>query len=179
MVERLREFWLDLDDRSRRLLTGVGFAVVLVIIMLAFFEQRIDSLQKRLTSRERDLAEMMILRQRYREAKSGSDAMANRLAAIRGDDTPARIVEETGIRGGGVRVTPLKSEEAAGLRIDLAEARFESLTPNEVVNLLHRLEYGQRAVVVNRAVVKTRFNDPSRLDLLLTVGLVRPAGGTQ
>jgi general secretion pathway protein M len=49
------------------------------------------------------------------------------------------------------------------------------VTANEAVNLLHRLEKGSKPVVINKALIKSRFDDPSKLDLTLTIALLKSA----
>ena len=88
-------------------------------------------------------------------------------------------MEESGIKGKSTRITPVKGEERAGFMEDAAEVKIEGLSANEAVNLLHRLEKGPRPVIVKKALLRTRFDDPARLDLTLTVALLRQAPGTR
>jgi len=53
--------------------------------------------------------------------------------------------------------------------------KLDGLTLNEAVNLLYRLEKGSRPVLVKKANLKTRFDDPALLDLTLTIALLKPA----
>jgi general secretion pathway protein M len=56
---------------------------------------------------------------------------------------------------------------------------MEGLTSNEAANLLFRLEKGAKPVLIKRASLKTRFDDPARLDLTLTVALLKAAPQAQ
>ena len=175
VVVRLRAM-----DKDMRLRFGIGIAVILLLaIMLSGVNSRIALLTKKRTSREADIAEMLVLKQRYLEASAASQRLANRLSATKADDSPAKVFEEIGIKGKNNQIKPLKGEERPGFVEDAAEIRVEALTANEAVNLLYRLEKGTRPMLVKKALIKTRFDDPSRLDLTLTVALLKaaPAGG--
>lgn len=169
------EWYHRLDSRDR---LRIGIAIALVLLLAIVFSaanDRIDRLRKKLAAREAEIAEMMLLKQRYMEANSVSQKLANRLAATRPDDSPAKIVDEIGIKGKGSQIRPIKGEERGGFLEDAAEVKIDGLTANEAVNLIFRLEHGNRPVIIKRALLKTRFDDPSRLDLALTVALLKPS----
>ena len=88
-----------------------------------------------------------------------------------------KIVEEIGIKGKGVKMTPLKGEERNGVVEDSADVRIEGLTANEMINLVYRLEKGSRPISLKKANLRVRFDDPSRFDLALTVALPKLAPG--
>ena len=113
--------------------------------------------------------------QRYQEASAGAQKLANRMAATRSDDSPAKIIDEIGIKGKGSQVKQVKGETRPGYVEDAAEARIDGLSANEAVNLIYRLEKGTKPVIIKKALIKTRFDDPSRLDLTLTIALLKPA----
>lgn len=175
----LAEWYHQLDSRLR-LRLGIGIAFFLFLALLfSTANDRIGRLKKKLAGREADVAEMLVLKQRYLEANAVSQNLSNHLTATRPDDTPGRIIEEIGIKGKGSQIKPLKGEERGGYLEDAAEVKMDGLTLNEAVNLLFRLEKGARPVVIKKALLKTRFDDPSRLDLTLTVALLKaaPQGG--
>jgi general secretion pathway protein M len=172
-LDLLREQYGNMDHRTR-LRWGGGIAFVLLfLILFTTANERIAGLEKKRKAREADLVEMMTLKHRYLSAKTTSQQFAGRLASTRADDSPAKIIEESGIKGKSSRITPLKGEERGGFIEDSAEVKIEGLTTNEAVNLLYRLEKGGRPVLVKKANLKTRFDDPSRLDLTLTIALLK------
>ncbi len=171
----LRDYYTRMDSRTR-LRWGIGIASLLVLaIVLAGINTRVALLVKKRAVREADLAEMLVLKQRYQEANAGSQKLANRLAATRPDDSPAKIIDEIGIKGKGSQVKQVKGETRPGYVEDAAEARIDGLSANEAVNLVCRLEKGTRPVIIKEALIKTRFDDPSKLDLTLTIALLKPA----
>ncbi len=171
----LREWYRRLSSQDR-LRLGVGIAALLLLtILLSTANDRIGQLRKKLTAREGAVAEMLVLKQRYLEANTSAQRLTNRLAATRPDDSPAKLIEEIGIKGKSSQIKPVKGEEGSGFVEDAAEVKLEGLSANEAVNLLYRLEKGAKPVVIKKALLKTRFDDPARLDLTLTIALLKPA----
>ena len=164
-----------IDSRTRQRI-GMALALLLLILVaLSALNSRISVLERKRTAREADIAEMMRLKLRHQEANIGAQRLANRLLATKADDSPARIIEEIGINGRNSQIKPVKGEEIPGYVEDAADVRMEGLSANEAVNLIYRLEKGARPVTVKKALIKQRFDDPSRLDLSLTIALIKPA----
>ena len=108
-----------------------------------------------------------------------ADQRAGRMSSLRPDDSPAKVIDEIGIKGKGVKVVPIKGEERPGILEEAADVRIEGVTANEAVNLLYRLEKGSRPVVLKKVGIKVRFDDPARVDLAMTVALLKPLPGQQ
>ncbi|GFO69370.1 type II secretion system protein GspM [Geomonas limicola] len=174
-LSEVSEAFQNLDSRTRTRL-GVLLAVLLVVIIgLSTLNARITALEKKRRAREADLTELMKLRQRYREASAGSQRVSNRLQAVRPDDSPAKVIEEIGIKGRNSQVKPVKGAEIPGFVEDAAEVKIEGLSANEATNLIYRLEKGTRPITVKKAAIRQRFEDPSKLDVTLTIALIKPA----
>lgn len=169
--------WRDLDRRSR-LWCGYALIALLAVVMgWSALAARTAELERKRAARETVLKELLPLRAAYRSAKMSFDQQAGRMATVRPDDSLARIIEEIGIRGKGVKIAPLKGEERNGIIEDTADVRIEGLTANEMVNLVYRLEKGSRPILLKKANLRVRFDDPSRFDLALTTALLKPAPG--
>ena len=145
-------------DQRTRLHWGIGISLILlVIILFTTLNERITVLEKKRKARENDLVEMMTLKQRFLAAKLASQRFAGRLAGVRADDSPAKIIEEIGIKGKSSKITPLKSEERGGFTEDSAEVKLDGLSLNEAVNLLYRLEKGARPVLSQKSESQNPF----------------------
>jgi len=164
-----------LDSRTRQRIGMLLAAVLIVVIALSAANSRISALERKRAARESDLAEMMRLKLRYQSANAGAQRLSNRLLATKADDSPAKIIEEIGIKGRGSQIKPVKGEEIPGYVEDAAEVKIEGLSANEAANLIYRLEKGARPVTVKKALIKQRFDDPSKVDIALTVALIKPA----
>ena len=175
----LMDQYRHLESGTRQRLV-IGIAVcVLLIVLLSAANGQVRRMEKRRVVREADIAEMLVLKQRYQQVNAQAQTLANRMAAVRPDDSPGKVLEEIGIKGKNSQIKAVKGDERSGFVEDAAEAKIEGLTANEAINLVYRLEKGAKPVVVKRAVIKTRFDDPSRLDLTLTVALLKPAAAGQ
>jgi general secretion pathway protein M len=164
-----------LDVQTRQRIGMLLAAILLVIVALSAVNSRISVMEKKRSARESDLAEMMRLKLRYQEANAGAQRLSNRLLATRADDSPSKIIEEIGIKGRSSQIKPVKGDEIPGYLEDAAEVKIEGLSANEATNLIYRLEKGARPVTVKKALIKQRFDDPSKLDLALTIALIKPA----
>lgn len=176
-LEIIRDMWQDLDSR-KRLWSGYALIVMLAAAVgWSTLSAKTDALEKKRSARETVLKELLPLKVTYQSARQLSDQLNGRIASLRPDDSPAKIIEDIGIKGKSVKIIPLKGEERGGFIEDAADIRIDSLTLNEVVNLLYRLEKGGRPLVIKKCNVRVRFDDPSRCDLTLILALLRPAPG--
>lgn len=178
IITDILERWRNLDSRTR-LWSGYGLIGLLVIVMLwSALAARTADLERKRAAREAVLKELLPLKVAYRAAKQSSDLLKGRMASMRPDDSPGKLIEEIGIKGKGLKIAPVKGAERAGFIEDAADVRIDGLTLNEAINLVYRLEKGGRPIVVKKGNLRIRFDDPSRCDLSMTVALLKPAPGT-
>lgn len=177
LPEIVRDKWQSLDVRSR---LWSGYAVIVLLaaaVGWSMLSAKVQELEKKRSARETVLKELLPLKVVYLSARSSSDQLRGRMASLRPDDSPAKIIEETGIKGKSVKIAPLKGEERPGFSEDAADVRIEGITLNEAINLLYRLEKGSRPLVIKKSNLRIRFDDPSRSDLTLVLALLKPAPG--
>ena len=177
LLTELQDFWHDLDSRTRLTAGYVLIALLAVFLGWSALAGRTAELEQKRKAREAVLKELLPLKALYRTAKQSADALGGRMASVRPDDSPAKIIDEIGVKGKGVKISPLKGEERVGMVEDTADVRIDGLTANEAINLIYRLEKGNRPVLLKKANLRVRFDDPSRLDLSLTIALLKPAPG--
>ena len=168
------DIWRGLDSRTRLWSGYVLIALLAVAMAWSGLAGKTAQLERKRAAREAVLKELLPLKAAYRSVKQSSDLLTGRMALVRPEDSPARIIEEIGIRGKGVKIGPLKGEEHGGMLEDAADVRIEGLTANETVNLVYRLEKGSRPVLLKKANLRVRFDDPSRFDVILSMALLKP-----
>ena len=176
-MANLADAWRDLDSRSRLWCGYALIALLAVVLGWSALAARTAGLERKRAAREAVLKELLPLKVAYRSAKMISDQQAGRMATLQPNDSLARIIEEIGIKGKGVKIAPLKGEERNGVIEDTADVRIEGLTANETVNLVYRLEKGSRPILVKKANLRVRVDDPSHFDLAMTTVLLKPASG--
>jgi general secretion pathway protein M len=169
--------WRELDSRSRLWCGYALIALLAVTLGWSALAAKTSELERKRAAREAVLKELLPLKAAYRLAKTTSDLQTGRMATLRPDDSLAKIIEEIGIRGKGVKIAPLKGEERNGIIEDSADVRIEGLSANETVNLVYRLEKGSRPISLKKVNLRVRFDDPSRFDLAMTVALLKPVPG--
>ena len=173
----IADLWRDLDRRSRLRAGYVLIGLLAFSLVWAALTGKTAELERKRAAREAVLKELLPLKVAYRTARMAADQSAGRMATLRPDDTPARIIEEIGIKGKGIKITPVKGDERAGVVEDAADVRMEGLSANELINLIYRLEKGSRPVNLKKVNMRVRFDDPSRFDLAMTVALLKPVPG--
>ncbi|MEI6206298.1 MAG: hypothetical protein WCP20_05915 [Desulfuromonadales bacterium] len=176
-LEVIHDRWQDLDDRSRMWCGSALIVLLVAAIGWSALSAKVQSLEKKRTAREMALKELLPLKVTYLAARQLSDQLNGRMASLRPDDSPAKIIEETDIKGKTIKVIPLKSEERSGFIEEAADIRVDGLTLNEAVNLLYRLEKGSRPLIIKKCNLKVRFDDPARCDLTMILALLKPSSG--
>ena len=176
-LELIRDTWQGLDSRTRLWCGYALIALLAAAVGWSTLNDRVQALEKKRAARETVLKELLPLKMQYMSARQSSDQLNGRVASLRPDDSPAKIIEDIGIKGKSVKIVPLKGEERSGFTEDAADIRIEGITVNEAVNLLYRLEKGSRPLIIKKSNLRVRFDDPTRCDLSLILALLRPAPG--
>jgi general secretion pathway protein M len=177
LLEILRDKWQTFDSRTRLWSGYVLIALLASAVGWSMLTAKVLELEKKRMARETVLKELLPLKVAYLSARQSSDQLRGRMASLRADDSPAKIIEETGIKGKSVKIVPLKGEDRPGFIEDAADIRIEGVTLNEAINLLYRLEKGSRPLVIKKSTLRVRFDDPTRSDLTLIMALLKPAPG--
>lgn len=175
--ESIRTIWHNMDSRTR---VWAGYALIALLITALGWSAlagRVAALEKQRRAREAVVKELLPLKAAYLAARQSSNLLVGRMASLRPDDSPAKIIEEIGIKGRGVKISPLKGDERGGVIEDAADVRIEGLTLNEALNLLYRIEKGSRPLLLKKGNLRVRFDDPSRCDLVMILALLKPAPG--
>jgi general secretion pathway protein M len=177
---QLNERYHALDAATRRLILILVALLLLMLTLYSALSSHLAYLNKRKLSREHTLQELLVLRQRYQEAAADAQQLANRMASVTTSDSPASIIEQSGIiPKAGVQSKPLPRQDRGALIEEGAEVTLSGLTLNDTVNLLHYLEHGSKPVAIRKVAIRSRFNDPSKLDLTLQIALFRAATQTK
>jgi general secretion pathway protein M len=176
-LESIQAVWNDLDQKARLRSGYILIALLAAALGWSLLASKVAGLERKRNARENVLKELLPLKLAYRSAKQSSDMLTGRMASLRPDDSPARILEEIGIKGRGVKIAPLKGDERVGMVEDAADVRVEGLSLNEAVNLVYRLEKGSRPLVLKKCNLRVRFDDPSRCDLTMILALLKPVPG--
>lgn len=169
--------WRALDSRTRLWCGYLLIAILAIALVWSALAGKTAQLERKRSAREAVLKELLPLKVAYHAAKQTADRLASQMSGVRPDDSPAKVIDDIGIKGKNIKITPIKGEERNGILEDVADVRIDGLTANEALNLIYRLEKGGRPLLLKKANLRVRFDDPSRFDVLLTMALLKPVPG--
>lgn len=173
----LRERYMFAVSPLRQHLVLTITGVLVVVLAAALLERHLSRLSRVRDSRSQTLQELLLLRRQHQLAAAAAQQLAGRVAAVAPGETPASLIEQSGlVAAGSMRSTPLPPREHGSLLAEGAEVTITGLTLNDTVNLLYRLEYGQKPLLIKKGGLRSRYNDPARLDLTIQIYLLRPVG---
>ena len=177
LFEKIGDYWQSMDSRSR---IWAGYALIVLLLAAlgwSALSGQVVALEKKRKAREAVVKELLPLKVAYRLARESSDQLTGRMSLLRPDDTLAKIIEEIGIKGKNLKISPLKGEARSGVIEEVADVRVEGLTLNEAINLVYRLEKGTLPLVIKKYNLRIRFDDPARCDMAMILALLKPVPG--
>lgn len=83
-----------------------------------------------------------------------------------------QVIDSLGLKE---KLTSLQTPSgAASAQEERAEALFEGITLNELVNLLYSLENSRMLILTRKVNIRTSFENPELLNVTLSVSLIKP-----
>ncbi|PNU19831.1 hypothetical protein C2E25_10385 [Geothermobacter hydrogeniphilus] len=165
----------ELTLRERWALAIGGVAVLLTLVTFGIivpYRQALQRLDTRIASSQRQMNDIESLLQQYRQLKSAADRI-ERQAGKAGDFSLISFVETTAAGIGArdrlvyLRPQPLTGDDT--LLRESVEVKLERLALDQLVRLLYAVENSRGTLQTAQLRIKTRFDDPSRLDVVLTL----------
>ncbi|MEO6028132.1 MAG: type II secretion system protein GspM [Candidatus Binatia bacterium] len=181
LLRRLSELVERLSPRER-LLVGVGVAAAVVVLIWALagsLAERRATLQAQIVASERDLGEMVRLRDRYLQLHAERDVVRRKLE--RGGTEFSLFSHLEGVtrdvvaRDRIAAMNPSTRTVAEDLQEEDVEMRLSGVSLRELVALLYRVEKTELPLLVSRIQMKKRFDQPYVYDATMVVGRLRPA----
>ncbi len=152
-----------------------GFAVLFVLCLVSF--EFSLSAKKERDSLQLQQKELIVLANEYRGLKRAVDSVEGRKSLTKVEGIVQAVDEVFGSLGLNQKV---KSVKSAGTREkkyaieEEADVSVEKVTMNEMVNILYKMENAPMILSVKKTAVKTSFDNPSLLNMTMTVSLIRP-----
>ncbi len=184
VLQRLTALVERLSPRERVLL-GVGVAAGLLVVvwgLAGFLAERRATLQAQIAASERDVGEMMRLRDRYLRLRAERD-LVQRTLARGGTDFSLfshleSVTRDTLGRERVAAMNPSTRTVGEDLEEEDVEMRLSGVSLRELVGLLYRVEKTDLPLLVSRMQMKKRFDQPFVYDAVLVIGRLRPTDGT-
>jgi general secretion pathway protein M len=167
---------LQLARRERRRV--LGGALVLVVALGYLFGvrpllDRYDTLDRLIAQKEREYAEVVRLREEYRQAKTRLESIEARLGRAGQGFQLLSFLEglaaKNGVRDRIAYMRPQPSTGAGRFREQAVELRLDGVTINQLVQLLTQIAEVPQGLRVKRLSVVTRYDNANRLDVVVQV----------
>lgn len=160
-------------DRRTITLSVLAALVVACVIMWSLY----SSARKAHAALAAQRIELLALKQHFVGLKAGVDAVESKktLTNVKGI---AQAVDEVfrsiglsdkvkSVKSSGVKEEEYGSEEEAEVQVD-------KVSMNEMANIFYKIENAPMILTIRRTTVKTSFDDPTLLNISMTVTLVKP-----
>ena len=180
---RLEQILERLSPRERLLVGGAGAVTVVLVLYLvaATLAERRETLAAQIAASERELAEMVTLRDRHRRLSAESDAVRQKLARGGADFSLFShlqgVASDTLSRERIAAMNPSTRNVSEGLQEEDVEMRLSGVSLRDLVSLLYRVEKTELPLLVSRLQMKKRFDQPYVFDATVVVGRLRPGAG--
>jgi Type II secretion system (T2SS), protein M len=178
-LSSIPQMFARLSEREKRLvlITGTVAVVFISFILVSAVNSALDKRQKRVTMRKDEIAQLEVLRDRYRDAQEAEKKSSAQLRA--NNQSLFTLVQKASTEVGLLvpdlqeRRTPVK--DSADLQEVSVDVNMKEISVDKLTTLLEKIE-GKRSdgiVKVTKLKVKTRFDNPEMLEANLTVSTWR------
>lgn len=121
--------------------------------------------------------EILLLREDFLELSKKVSAIEGRKSLTKVDGIIPAIDElfrSIGLNQKVKSVKPTATKDKKFAVEEEAEVEVEKVSMNELVNIFYKLENAPMVILIKKARLKTSFEDPSLLNITMTVDLVKP-----
>jgi len=164
---------MRLPSRGRFWLAGFIAALLLCFVLLNISL----SLKKERANLRSRQNEMLGLQAEFEHLKSAVDLVEGRKSPVKVEGIVQAVDEvftSIGLSQKVKSVKPLGAREKKYAIEEEADVRIERVTMNEMINILYKIENAPMLLSIRRTALKTSFDNPSLLNLTITVSLVKP-----
>ncbi|MDH5202830.1 MAG: hypothetical protein OEZ31_03630 [Nitrospirota bacterium] len=160
---------------DRRLFIAGSIAVT--VILCIFLVSISLSLKKDLGNLKTQQKELFLINDEFMSLKNRVDAVENKksLAKIEGIvQATDEVFQPLGLKKKVKSVKPTGTKDLKETIEEEAEVQVEKVDMNEMVNIFHKIENSPFILSVKKTTIKTSFENPSLLDITMTIALVKP-----
>ena len=160
---------------DRRLLISAAAVIILVVSVLLVNTSL--SLKKEGSALRSQKEEILLLREDFLELRKKINAIEGKKSLIKVEGIVQAIDEifrSTGLNQKVKSVKPTATRDKKYAIEEEADVEVEKVSMNELVNILYKLENAPMVLLIKKARLKTSFEDPSLLNITMTIGLVKP-----
>jgi len=162
---------LKLDKR-----VWIGAGVAAFVILLIVLVNLASSLRRDLGNVKAQQKELLQLRDEFLSLKNRVEAVERKKSLTKVEGVVQavdQVFQPLGLKQKVKSVKPTSRKEMKDLVEEEAEVQIEKVNMNEMVNILYKMENAPMILTLKRTTVKTTFENPSHLNLILTLALIR------
>ncbi len=159
---------------SARLLTAGFAALLLSSVLMARYSSGLNKERLDLQLRQK---QMSVLKEEFSAVKSAVDLVEGKksVAKVQGVvQAVDEIFRSVGLNQKVKSVKPLGARDQKYAVEEEAEVQIEKTDLNEVANIFYKIENSPMVITVKKTTLKTSFENPSLLNVSMTVGLIKP-----
>ena len=167
---------MQLAKREKYLISLAVIVIVLaLVIQLAImpFVERRERYNNNVTVKQKNLQEMVSLRQEYLALQQGSDIIAQRLASRTKNFTLFSFLEkaagDAGVKENIKYMKPSASTGKGVFKESLVEMKLEKITLGQMVDYLKLIESPDMLVSIKRISIQSNKKETQYLDAILQV----------
>lgn len=164
-----------LSPRERWILGGGGLVALLLVGYVALLGpawERMTQLDRLIPQKEKEAGEFANLRENYVAVSNGIREMERRLP-VQNQFSPLSFLEENAtknqIRTNIAYIRPLAPQIHEPYREIPVEVKVENVTLARIIPFLSAIENAPHILRIKRLTMKTRFSDPSLMDITFVV----------
>ncbi len=162
---------MKLEERDRKILIYGGIAAAVILLYALLVAPLYADLSRKraaIPRKERDLAEMRIMKDQYLDMQRQLQQL-QAAAAKRGPllTEIENITKRTNLSSKIVSLKPQAGVQAANFKESIVEVRMDSITLYDVVNYVNQLE--KATLSIRKLYFKPRFDNPKLLNATILV----------
>ena len=171
----------NLAEREKNVLIGGALILALLIIVFGIilpYRAALTGLDAKIEQQKGELQQVRALQAEFNQLKREMARREGKLKRGGGSAFSAieSIVARLGIRDKLVAMRPQPTLEREGMQVETVAARLEKIDLNQLISLLKSFENASTLLNVTSMQIKTRFDDPTRLDAELRIETLRRNG---
>ena len=160
---------------NRKYLFIISIIAIPVIIAAVLFHFYISAKNELITLKQQQ-KEMQLLKGEFVSIKDIVDSAESKKSLSKVQGIVQAVDEVSLSLGMKSKVKSVKASGSRDIRYAIeedADVQVERVTMNEMVNLLYKIENAPMALSLKRINIRTAFEDPSLLNISMTLSLIR------
>jgi len=171
-------------NQREKMTVAIGGGAVVVFVLFQFIVFPLTDgrakLAKRLMAREKNVAEMRVLQERYQKVAKQSGSLATLLAQREPDFSLFSYLEksaaESEVKERIAHMKPSESTEVDTFKQSQVEMKLQAVSLKQLVTFLERAESPEQLVGIDKITIQDNTKEAGTLDVTLQIVSVDQAG---